>query len=374
MMESIEECHEDTCAAGSDRMSEGDGSAVDVDFGRIEIEFSGTGDHLRREGFVQFEEIDVGNFESGFVESEADGIDGGDENFARFDAAGGVREDTKFPGSVGRAGGGGIGHDNGGSAVAESAGISGSDGSLGIEGGSQLCECFDRGFGAESFIGGDEFFFFFEANGDGDDFVLKLSALLSGGGTALAFRGEGVLVCSRDVVGGGCPVGVSTHVAIVEGAPESVVNHGIDERSIPQAKSLARVSEEERGATHAFHSSCDDDFRVTGADGLGGEHGGLKARAANLVDRQSRDGGRESGFECGLTSGGLAESGGEDVSHDDIFDRSGSDASAAQGFTDGDGSEFGCGEGAERAEKFSDGSTGTGNEKSIRHEARRPCE
>ena len=40
-------------------MTERDRAAGDVDFGRVEFQASNAGEHLRRERFVDFEQVDV---------------------------------------------------------------------------------------------------------------------------------------------------------------------------------------------------------------------------------------------------------------------------------------------------------------------------
>src|SRR4029450_101646 len=60
-------------------MTDGDGAAVDVEFGFVDAELTRTRHDLRAEGFVDLEAIDVGKLEPCALEH---GLDGGDRTDA----------------------------------------------------------------------------------------------------------------------------------------------------------------------------------------------------------------------------------------------------------------------------------------------------
>ncbi len=79
---------------------------------------------------------------------------------------------------------------------------------------------------------------------------------------------------------------------------------------------------------HRFHAAGDRDVDVAGRDPLRRQHHGLQSRAADLVDRQSRDVSREPAVERRLPRGVLAVARLDDVAHDALVDGRRIDAGA----------------------------------------------
>ena len=175
---------------------------------------------------------------------------------------------------------------------------------------------------------------------DRDDLVLEPS--LRGGvrRLAMALDGVGVLVFASDLELFGDVLAGHAHVALVERAPEAVVDHRVDERAVAHAQSFAHAREQVRGVAHRLHAAGDGDVDVAGGDPLRGEHDGLEARAADLVDRHRGDVLVQAAVERGLARGVLPLAGGDDVAHDALVDGGGIDAGAADGLADGDGAEL----------------------------------
>jgi len=59
---------------------------------------------------------------------------------------------------------------------------------------------------------------------------------------------------------------------------------------------------------------------VAGRNGVGADHDRLHAAAADLGDGCAGDGVRYAGAKAGLTRRGLAETGGQDIPHQDLGD------------------------------------------------------
>lgn len=74
-------------------MAQGDAAAADVEFGFGDVQGLGVAQHLRGEGFVDFEEVDVAYAQFGLFEGAFDALDGGGEDVLGGDAAGVVTED-----------------------------------------------------------------------------------------------------------------------------------------------------------------------------------------------------------------------------------------------------------------------------------------
>ena len=85
---------------------------------------------------------------------------------------------------------------------------------------------------------------------------------------------------------------VAAHVDVAERAPEPVLDHPVDHRLIAELDAAAHSIDVVRRVRHRLLPAGDDDLRVARLDRLRGEHHGLEARAAHLVDRERRDGGR----------------------------------------------------------------------------------
>ena len=117
-----------------------------------------------------------------------------------------------------------------------------------------------------------------------------------------------------DVLGG------LAHVPVFEGAPQTVVDHGIDGFLVAILPAGPRAHEQVRRPAHALHAAGQNDLRIAGADGLGRQHDCLEAGAANLVDRDRRDGVGQARLERRLPGRVLAHAGLQDVAHDDFID------------------------------------------------------
>src|SRR6185312_12406825 len=98
----------------------------------------------------------------------------------------------------------------------------------------------------------------------------------------------------------------------------------------------------------------DDDLTVARLDRLRGEHHGLEARAADLVDRERGDGGGDPALDQGLARRRLADTALDHVAHDHFFDGLRIDAGAFDGGTNGDRAELRRGERRQAAEELTD--------------------
>ena len=76
-------------------MAECDGAAVDVEFLAVEMQLAIAGQDLGGEGFVEFDQIEVGEFEAVFLFHLADGGHGADAHDARIDSGGSRGENSR---------------------------------------------------------------------------------------------------------------------------------------------------------------------------------------------------------------------------------------------------------------------------------------
>ena len=78
-------------------------------------------------------------------------------------------------------------------------------------------------------------------DGDGDDLVLEPAGLLGGLGLVLRGDGEAVLVLAGDLPLRGDVLGGRAHVIAVEGVPQAVLDHGVDEVEIAHLLAVAQI-------------------------------------------------------------------------------------------------------------------------------------
>ena len=180
----------------------------------------------------------------------------------------------------------------------------------------------------------DERVAFLLRNRDRQDLVGEVAV----GGRArrllMAARGVLVLRGAADVVVLGDHLAGVAHVALLERAPEAVVDHRVDDLAVAHAQAVAHARQQVRAVAHRLHAAGDGDVDVADADALVREHHRLQSRAAHLVDRQRRDVIGQAAVQRRLPRGVLAEPGGHDVAHDAFVDDLRVDAGAAHGFGD----------------------------------------
>src|SRR5206468_9214261 len=204
--------------------------------------------------------------------------------------------------------------------------------------------------------------------GDGDDLVLELAGLLSRLGLVLRENRElvllraGDLVLARDVLGG------VAHVVAVEGIPQAILDHGVDQfdaAHLDAATQILRV----RGHAHGFLAAGDHDFRIAVEQRLIAERYRAQAAAAKLVDAPGRAFHRNTGSDRGLAGRVLALGRGQDLAHDDFGDAARLNAGPLQRGLDGDGAEVMGRHGGERAVETADrGAGGADDDDIVGHE------
>ena len=145
---------------------------------------------------------------------------------------------------------------------------------------------------------------------------------------------------------------VKRHVAVVEGAPEAVVHHEVQDGARREAHPAppAHLRQAERGVGHALLAAGDADLRASELDHLAGEVDRLDPGGADLVDGDAGDRFGKTRQDGGLTTGDLAGPGGDDLPHEDIIHIGRFDLPVrpAEDLLDGQGAEFRRGKSLER--------------------------
>ncbi len=136
----------------------------------------------------------------------------------------------------------------------------------------------------------------------------------------MALGGEAILLGPRNAALLGNVLGRLAHVPVLEGAPQAVVDHGIDGLLVAVFPAAADIEQKEGCPAHAFHATRDDDFRIAGTDSLGGQHDRLEPGAAHLVDREGGNGIRQICLEGRLAGRVLPHSRLNHVAENDLLD------------------------------------------------------
>ncbi len=72
----VDERGGDASSGSAQRMADGDCSAADVDLGFVQLEHADSSQGLRREGFIELDEVDVGEMQTSSLEGFLRGGDG----------------------------------------------------------------------------------------------------------------------------------------------------------------------------------------------------------------------------------------------------------------------------------------------------------
>ena len=156
-----------------------------------------------------------------------------------------------------------------------------------VEGGLEAAEGLERRVAPGSFVDGhDRLAALGVADGDRGDLGVEAAGVDGGDRLLVARERERVLVLAADVVLDRDALGVGAHVAVLDRAPQAVVDGRVDQLAVAEAVAEPGTREQVRRLVHRLHAAGDDDLGVAGADLRGGEHDRLQAGAADPVDRR----------------------------------------------------------------------------------------
>src|SRR5262245_38734933 len=316
-------------------MPDGDGAAVDVDLVGVPAEVLVDGAGLRRERLVGLDQVEIADAPAGLLERRARGRDrpgahdrgidagmrpGHDARERRLAALGGFARRHQ--------------HHRGG-AVVDARGIGGGDGAFLVEGRTQLGNRLHGDARLRILVGVDHHVALARLDRHSCDLVLEPARLHGGLGLVLRLDRELVLLRAGDLPFLGDVLGSGTHVVAVEGVPEAVLDHGVDELDAAHLHALAQMLAVRRHA-HGFLAAGDHDLGIAVEDRLVAERDRAQAGPAELVDAPGRALDRDAGGDRGLPRRVLALAGGEDLAEDHLGDLAALDAGALERFLDRD--------------------------------------
>ena len=353
-------------------MAEGDGAAVHVDLIGIPAQFLTHRQRLHGEGFVGFDQVQLGQRPAGLFQAAAGGGDRADAHDRRVDAGVGVAGDLGQHRQAQGLGLAGAHQHHCGGAVVEGRGVAGGDAAVLLEGCTQAAEGFGRGAGARLLVTGEgDRVALALGNHDRGDLGIEAAAFDGRRGTLLRLCGEGVLLGAVDAVLVGQVLRGDAHVVVVEGVPQAVGDHGIDDLRVAHAQAGACAGQNVGRQAHVLHAAGDDHFGIAAADRLHGQMHGLEARAAYLVQRHGRYGVGQAGLDRGLARGVLPGAGGEHMAEDDFIDLGRVDTGLFQQGADHGGAQFDCRHIGQRALETADGGAGCSYDDDVLHDGLR---
>ena len=334
-------------------MADRDRAAVDVDLGHVPAHFLVHRAGLCGEGLVDLEQVQVGRAPACAGQRLARGRHRAHAHDRGVETGAGIGRNARQRFEAQRSGLGRTHHHHAGGTVVQARGIARRHRAGLVEGWPQAGQRFGVGLLVDELIGGEQDRIALALrDADRDDLVLEAAGVLCGTGFLLAAQRQRILLLAGDAVLLGHVLGGDAHVVLVVDVPQAVDDHRVNELPVAHALAVAGVRQHVGRQAHVLLAAGDDDVAVTVADGLSGQHHRLQARAADLVDRESRHSLRQAALDHRLARGVLARAGSQHLTQDHFADLLASQTAALeQGFDDG-GAQLRCRRAGESAAEF----------------------
>ena len=334
-------------------MTDGNGAAVDVDDVRVPAHVLVDRAGLGGEGLVGLDEVEVARGPSGLFQRLARSRDRSRAHDRRIDAGRGPGDDAheRRDATTRRFR---LAHqERACGAIIDARRVAGRDRAVLVEGRLQLLHRLDRCAVADIFVLVDDGVALAALDRHGDDLVLEPAGLLGGLGLVLRGQREPVLVLAGDLVLLGDVLGRVAHMIAVEGIPQPVLDHRVDQLGVAHLDAGAQVLGMRR-QRHRFLAACDDDLRIAGGDLLHAECDGPQPRAADLVEAPGGRLLRQSAADRSLACRVLSLRRGQHLAEDDLVDLARLDAGTDEQVPDDGGAEFVAGRRGESAVEGTD--------------------
>jgi hypothetical protein len=186
------------------------------------------------------------------------------------------------------------------------------------------------------------------------DLRFEMTVGLRGGEALLRPQCPAVLCLAAELVFLDQVLGMPAGMRVRESVVQPVAQHAVIERAIAHAVAPAASREEIRRLVHVLHAAGHCDVDVAEGNLLRGRDDGLRPGAADAVDRERRDGDRQTGMDGCLPAGIHLGAGLHDIAHDDGFHLVGTKLRARDCGADRHCTECGSGNILERASKGAD--------------------
>ena len=293
-------CHE-PCTARAERVAEGDCAAVRVD-ARVVVGKAEVAQHreaLRGEGFIQLDDVDLRQRQTGQLQHLAGGRRWAHAHDARRDASGRHADDAgarrepmtgcaRFVGEEQRTG-----------AVVDARRIAGRHGAVGLHDAFELGQRVERGLTRMLVLRDDDGLALLLRDGDRRDLGIEEAAPLCGDRLQLRRESHAVLRLALDLEFGGDVFGRLGHrIDAVQFLHQLVDEAPADGRVVDRvvaAECGLGLRHHERRAAHAFDAAGDHQLRLAALDGARCGADRVHPRTAQAVDRRARHADRQPG-------------------------------------------------------------------------------
>ena len=299
-------------------MADGNRAAVHVHNRRVPTHVFVHSAGLGGKGLIRLDQIEIANFPACLIQRLAAGIDRADAHDRRVKPGGGIGRDPRqhlqaalFSLFVGH-------QQNRRRAVIDAAGIACGDRAVLGEGRAQLLHRLQRRAMPDVFVSIDHDIAFAGFHGETDDLILELARLLRGLGLVLAFQRKLILHVARNLPLVGNVFGSLAHVIAVEGIPQTVTDHRIDEIEVTHLLPGAQMRDVGR-QRHVFLTTGDDDPGIAQRHMLRAQGNRPQTRATDLVQTPGAGFFRQTGADGGLTGRVLALTCGQHLTQNGFF-------------------------------------------------------
>ena len=299
--------HQDTAAAGSNGMSQSDGSAVHVQLIHVDAEISSNRNGLSGKCLVRLDQIEVIDIHSGLRHNLL-------RSCYRSDSHDGGIHACKRSGNPGSHGGNAqflrlllAHHDHGSGAVVDSGGIGCGHDTVLLECGTKLRDALLRGSRTGTFIFIENNGFFLLLHFNGNDLVVESARFLSGYRLLLAPCGELVQLFSgqspllADVFSG------DAHVILIESIGQRIVYHGIHHSRISHSVSVTSLRDRVRSHGHILHAARNNHVCLACQNHLSSLVHAVQSGTAHNVHGNGRNLDRQARLDGCLTSNVLSQ-------------------------------------------------------------------
>ena len=365
--QAVEQGYEDTSAGCANRMTEGDSTAMDVDFAHVKAEFTAAVYSLSCESFVSFDEVEVFDFEACFSQRFAGrrnraGTHDSGINTSRciaYDFS--HRFEAEFFGFI-------SGHNYESScAVVDAGSVAGRDRAVLDEGRTQFCEGFHRAVRADEFVFVNDDVAFSLMNRYWYDLAVEFAFLLSFVSQVFGTACQFILVFTGYTEASGNVFSRYAHVVVVFCAEQAVTHEQIFEDAVTHTIAAAAFCDGVRSVGHGFHAACYDDVGIAEFDLLGSEGNSTHTGTAELIQCESRNFLGNAGMKSNLTSRVFTAASLEYVAHDNFVDLVDRNACAFDCFSNSSNTKVNSGDVCELAIEAADGRTASTYDNSISH-------
>ncbi|MNE41221.1 hypothetical protein D3C80_1352810 [compost metagenome] len=178
---------------------------------------------------------------------------------------------------------------------------------------------------------------------------------------------EGILCFTRDLVLLRQILSCDTHVIVVEGVPQAILDHAVLQLRMAHTQAGACLGQNIGGQTHIFLTASDYQFRVAATDCLDGKMDRLETGAADLVQGQGRGGVWQPCLDRCLACRVLPSAGSEHLAEYHFINLSSIDTRLLQQAANHCGTQFGRGNCRQSTLETANGGTSSGNDYDFVH-------